>query len=145
MPETEQSGAPTAAPADSAAAAPSAPAAGSPPPTGAFGATRGSGLLRGKRPTIAAPSAASAAPSGYKPTALEVITPQREYKNPFTGETTVSAPIVNEPAPQAAPAPAVAPAMESAPAAEAPTAKVDAPAPAAPATKPAHVYISQAK
>jgi len=51
---------------------------------GTFSSTRGSGLARGKRSTT--PAAASAAPAGtgeYKPTALEVIIPEREYKNPF--------------------------------------------------------------
>ena len=45
----------------------------------------------------------------------EVIKPQSEYKNPFTGETSAPAAVVNEPAPQAAPA-APAPAPVSAPA-----------------------------
>ena len=84
-------------------------------PAGSFGA-KGSGLARGKRPSPAAVStAAPAAPSGYQPSALEVIRPQSEYKNPFTGETSVAAPVVNEPAPQAAPAP-VAPIAFVAPA-----------------------------
>src|SRR6266567_3150875 len=113
MSDNEKSGAPTAAPADLPAHAPASAESsgatplvapkGEPQPTGAFGSTRGSGLARGKRPTLpAAQAAAPATPSGYKPTALEVITPQSEYRNPFTGETTVRAPVVNEPAPQAA-------------------------------------------
>jgi len=101
---------------DSAATAGAAfPAAssGTPAPAGSFGA-KGSGLARGKRPSHAAAStAAPAAPSGYQPSALEVIRPQSEYKNPFTGKTSVAAPIVNEPAPQAAPA---APVIAAAPA-----------------------------
>lgn len=80
-------------------------------PTGAFGSVRGSGLARGKRTSSPAASAAPAVKTGeYKPTALAVITPEREYKNPFTGETAVAQP---EPAVEA-PAPAVtAPAAAS--------------------------------
>ena len=103
---------------DSAATAGAAfPAAssGTPAPAGSFGA-KGSGLARGKRPSPAAVStAASAAPSGYQPSALEVLRPQSEYKNPFTGETSVAAPIVNEPAPQAAPVAIAAPVFVPAP------------------------------
>jgi len=84
---------------------------------GTFGAKRGSGLARGKRSSTPAASAAPAAPSGeYRPTALELITPQREYQNPFGGENTVAAPAaveapvppIESPAP-ATPAPYVAP------------------------------------
>ena len=90
-----------------AGSAASAASSGNPAAVGSFGA-KGSGLARGKRPSPhAAPAAASAAPSGYQPSALEVIRPQSEYKNPFTGETSV--PVVNEPALQAAPVPAPAP------------------------------------
>jgi hypothetical protein len=80
------------------------------PANGTFGATRGSGLARGKRPTTSAATSAAPAPVGYQPTALEVIKPQSEYKNPFTGETTTPRPVVNEPAPPAAPVPAATPA-----------------------------------
>src|SRR5471032_2219257 len=106
MSDNNQSGAPSTTP--------GAASTGENPGFGVFGANRGSGLARGKRPAPAAASgAAPAAPSGYKPSALEVITAKSEYVNPFTGETTVSAParpepverVVNEPAPQAAPAP----------------------------------------
>jgi len=120
MSDTEKSGAPTSAPADLTAAAPaptvSSPAtptassesANAPAAFGSFGGARGSGLARGKRPAIAvATSSAPAAPAGYKPSAVEVITPQTEYKNPFTGETTVTAPRANEPAPPAVPLPSV--------------------------------------
>jgi translation initiation factor IF-2 len=105
----------------------SAPAAGGTAGFGSFGANRGSGLARGKRPTTAAASAAAAtsAPSGYKPTSIEVVNPQTEYKNPFTGETSVNAPRANEPVPQAAPV-APMPAQASAPA----PAPIPAPAPA---------------
>jgi hypothetical protein len=145
MSDPETSGAPTTAPAETAGATPSVAPAGATQPFGTFGSTRGSGLARGKRPTPAAASAAApAAPSGYKPSSLEVIVSKSEYVNPFTGETTVSAPVVNEPAPQAAPAPSVALANESAPVAEAPIAKIETPVPAAPAAKPAHVYIEPA-
>jgi translation initiation factor IF-2 len=94
------------------------------PAFGTFGAARGSGLARGKRPAQNSASA-TAAPGSYKPTSIEVIAPQTEYKNPFTGETTVNAPRANEPAPQAAPTPAPAPLPAptiSEPAAAAPTA-----------------------
>ncbi|MDB6126919.1 MAG: translation initiation factor [Verrucomicrobia bacterium] len=90
-----------------AGAANSAASSGNPASVGAFGA-KGSGLARGKRPSPQAAPAASTAPSGYQPSALEVLRPQSEYKNPFTGETSV--PVVNEPAPQAAPIPIPAPA-----------------------------------
>src|SRR3954471_17752431 len=89
-----------------ASSTPGAASTGENPGFGVFGANRGSGLARGKRPApAAAASAAPAAPSGYKPSSLEVISPKSEYVNPFTGETAVDAPRANEPAPQAAPAP----------------------------------------
>src|SRR5581483_3569090 len=114
MSDPEKPGAPEQAPDGLPASAPtpgaSAPVAATPPaaePTpgspaeaagkaGAFGSTRGSGLARGKR-TAHGAAPATAAPGPYKPTAVEVIKPVTEYKNPFTGETTVSAPPVNEP------------------------------------------------
>ncbi len=118
MSDQDQSGASAPAPAPAPAASGAAPAATQ--PFGTFGTTRGSGLNRGKRVTPpAAPAAGSAASSGFKPSALEVITSKSEYVNPFTGETTVSAPVVNEPAPQAAPVinpPAPAPVVAVAPA-----------------------------
>jgi len=85
------------------ASAPSA--AGESQPFGTFGSTRGSGLARGKRTPTPAASAAPAPGGEYKPTALEVIVPQREYQNPF-GDPAAAAP---EPAPVFTPAP-VAPA-----------------------------------
>jgi translation initiation factor IF-2 len=127
MSETDPSGTPAPAPVPAPAENAAAPAAPATQPFGTFGSTRGSGLARGKRATVNA--APASAPSGFKPSALEVITPKSEYVNPFTGETTVSSPVVNEPAPQAAPAPV------SAPAPVAPVAQVapaPAPAPAAP-------------
>ena len=118
MSDQDQSGASAPAPAPAPAASGAAPAATQ--PFGTFGTTRGSGLNRGKRVTPpAAPAAGSAASSGFKPSALEVITSTSEYVHPFTGETTVSAPVVNEPAPQAAPVitpPAPAPVIAVAPA-----------------------------
>ncbi len=92
------------------------PQAAAAPAFGTFGGNRGSGLARGKRMSAPAASAPQATPAGYKPTSIEVVTPQSEYKNPFTGETAVSAPRVNEPAPQAAPVPPVAPVAPAAPA-----------------------------
>ncbi len=89
MSSTETSGAPA-----EGTATPPAPDAGFP----SFGSTRGSGLARGKRPSTAAATPASAAPSDYKPTAIEVVNAPREYTNPF-------APATPEPAEQpAAPA-----------------------------------------
>src|SRR5580658_3022562 len=70
----------------------SAPAASAETPAGNFGSTRGSGLARGKRPTGAAAPTASTAKSDYKPTAVEIITPAREYKNPFASPEPASAP-----------------------------------------------------
>ena len=77
-------------------------------PIGTFGNARGSGLSRGKRatPPAAAPSAPSASPSSYRPTSVEVITPQREYTHPFASELPAPVSPANEPAPQAAPQPA---------------------------------------
>lgn len=102
------------------------------PGFGSFGANRGSGLARGKRPATPAPSATPAGGAGYKPTSIEVLAPQTEYKNPFTGETTVSAPRANEPAPQAAPIAPVAPVVTADPV-SVPTA-TETPAPVAAAT-----------
>jgi hypothetical protein len=105
MSDQATSGEPSTAPATATGAAPSAAPAGDTRPIGSFGNARGSGLSRGKRatPTPAAPPASSPSPGSYKPTAVEVITPQREYTNPFASETPVTVPTVNEPAPQAAP------------------------------------------
>ena len=116
-----------------AGAASPAASSGNPAPIGAFGA-KGSGLARGKRPSAATAPASPAAPAGYQPSALEVIRPQSEYKNPFTGETSVAAPVVNEPSPapaaegriESAPTPVAAPVPEAAPVASQP-----APAPVA--------------
>jgi translation initiation factor IF-2 len=106
MSDQVSSGEPTTASAETAGAAPVAASSGNSAPIGSFGTAKGSGLSRGKRVTSpAAPAASSAVTGSYKPTSVEVITSQSEYKNPFTGETTVRA-TVNEPAPQAAlPAP----------------------------------------
>ena len=83
-------------------------ASGASQPIGAFGSVRGSGLARGKRTSNPAASAAPAAKSdGYKPTALEVIVPQNEYKNPFTGETAAAAPVEAPAAPVAPVAPVI--------------------------------------
>lgn len=117
MSSTEQSGAPA-----EGSATPPAPAAEFP----SFGTTRGSGLARGKRPSPAAASAASAAPTDYKPTAIEVVNAPREYTNPF-------APATPEPAEQA-PAPAPAAATAATPVIE----------PAAPAAAPAPTPVAPA-
>ena len=118
MSDPVTSGDPSGASAATAGSAASAASSGNPAPIGSFGTAKGSGLLRGKRPSAPAASAASSpAPSGYQPSTIEVIRPQSEYKNPFTGETSVPSAarpepverVVNEPAPQAAPIPAPAP------------------------------------
>jgi len=98
-----------------------APAAPAETPFGTFASTRGSGLARGKRSTTP-PANAEAAPSGeYKPTAVAMITPQREYRNPFASETPASQPA-EQPVPVhvAAPIPAAETQATPASAAEAP-------------------------
>jgi hypothetical protein len=112
MSDPATSGASTPASPDNASAA---PAAGATQPFGTFGSNRGSGLLRGKRPSPATASAAPAAPAGYQPSSIAVISPKSEYKNPFTGETSVAAPVTNEPAPSVAPAPVAPPPAAPAP------------------------------
>jgi hypothetical protein len=114
MSSTESSG----APAEASATSP-APDAAFP----SFGSTRGSGLARGKRPSSGPAASADAAPSDYKPTAIEVVSAPREYVNPF-------APANPEPAAPAPEPAAAAPAPAPAPVAAAP---VVSPAPAAPA------------
>jgi len=114
---------------DSAApgAAHPAPAAPAETPIGAFGSTRGSGLARGKRVTSLAATSEAAPRSEYKPTVVAMITPQREYQNPFASaapanppaeqpaeaKVPASMPVVETAAPQAAlpktPAPEAAP------------------------------------
>jgi len=111
MSSTESSG----APAEATATSPASSAAPS------FGSTRGSGLLRGKRPTTSPASTTTAASTEYTPTAIEVVTAPREYQNPFAPAETPAA--VTEPVAAVAPAPAapvpVAPVKEeSAPVAE---------------------------
>src|SRR5687767_10377601 len=88
----------SAPPAPVANTAQAAPAASFP----SFGTSRGSGLARGKRAsTPATTSNTTPAASGeYTPTAIQVITTEREYKNPFAPETPA------EPVQASAPAPA---------------------------------------
>ena len=107
MSDQDTSGAPLAAPASPAAQVP----AGFPAAASSFGATRGSGLARSKRPaqSAASPAASPAAPSGYKPTTIEIIKVQSEYRNPFAPEVPAAVPAP-EPAPVAAPVVVIAPA-----------------------------------
>ena len=140
MSDQVTSGTPSEALAATAGATASVASSGTSQPTGAFGSTRGSGLARGKRAPAPTAPAAGAASSGYKPSALEVMAPKSEYVNPFTGETSVAAPVINEPAPQAAPvAEVIASVAPSAPApavvsaAAAPAAELFPFTPAAPA------------
>ena len=123
-----------AAPAETAGA-PSAPPAAA--PTGAFGNGHGSGLARGKRPVHLAATAAPAKAGGYQPTALQVITPKSEYKNPFgspaapspepSGEVPHGRAVEESTAPAPAPAAPISPEAAAAPA-EVPAAPVEAPA-----------------
>jgi translation initiation factor IF-2 len=93
MTDTNPSGEPLAPAADIPAPAPAAET----PPAAAFGSSRGSGLARGKRsPSAAAPSA-TPVKADYKPTAVQVITPAREYRNPFASPEPANAPA-SEPA-----------------------------------------------
>ncbi|MDB6167311.1 MAG: translation initiation factor [Verrucomicrobia bacterium] len=96
MSDQASSGQPSEAPAATAGPASTAASSGNQPaPAGSFGTAKGTGLSRGKRPSASAATAAPGTASGYQPSALEVLRPQSEYKNPFTGETSV--PVVNEP------------------------------------------------
>ena len=127
---------------ESGARAPETPAATSSAPTApaadlpaTFGTGRGTGLARGRRkPAPAAPAASSApASSGsYQPTAVQILTVESEYKNPFETGLPAETPAA-ETAAAAAPAPAPLPAP--APVAPKPAAAVESPA--APAPKPA--------
>src|SRR6478735_4944571 len=97
MSSNESSGAPA-----EATATPPAPSAEFP----TFGTTRGSGLARGKRPSAGPAAATAAAPSDYKPTAIEVVNAPREYTNPFApAEEAAPAPVVTPVAAPVAPAP----------------------------------------
>ena len=121
MTDTNPSGAQSGPAADT-----QAPAASAETPAGNFGSTRGSGLIRGKRSSSATAPTASPAKSDYKPTAVEVITPEREYKNPFASQEPESAPVA-EPAkaePEKTAAPAAIAAEPEAPAAPAEPAPV---------------------
>ena len=123
MTDTTPSGASFAPVADS-----SASAARAETPAGNFGSTRGSGLARGKRQSSASAPAAGPAKTDYKPTALEVITPQREYKNPFASQEPAAAP-------SEAPAEVKAPGAPAAVAEPVQAAVPHAAAPEAPATE----------
>jgi len=121
MSSTESSGAP-------AEATETTPAPAAEFPT--FGSKRGSGLARGKRPSVGPATASAPAASDYKPTAIEVVSAPREYQNPFAPAEAPEA--VTEPAAVAASA-AVTPAevapVQEIPAHAAPAAsEVSAPA-----------------
>jgi hypothetical protein len=88
-----------------------APAASAETPAGNFGSTRGSGLARGKRQSSAAAPTGNTAKSDYKPTALEVITPTSEYRNPFASLEPENPPAA-EPAKVEAPAAPIAAIVE---------------------------------
>lgn len=130
MSSTESSG----ASAENTATTPAAPAAEFP----SFGTTRGSGLARGKRPSTAAATPATTAPSDYKPTAIEVVSAPREYTNPFAPAEEPAAAAAPAPAP-ASPEPAERAAENAAPA-TAPSVEA-APSPAPAAEEPAQLNI----
>ncbi|OAM87634.1 hypothetical protein AW736_22235 [Termitidicoccus mucosus] len=130
MSDTETSGtapvAPAATNAPSAPAVPVAPSADvAAPAAPAFGTSRGSGLARGKRALHPATTSNSntAANGDYTPTTIQIVTAEREYKNPFAPEqpaevpapAVVAASPVRPPEPASAPAPhaATAPAVAS--------------------------------
>lgn len=104
MSSNESSGAPAEGTATTPApASPAAPAS--------FGSTRGSGLARGKRPSNSPAATKSAAPSEYKPTAIEIVTSPREYQNPFApARSEPIAPTATEPVTPTAHEPTPAPA-----------------------------------
>jgi translation initiation factor IF-2 len=111
-----------------------------------FGTTRGSGLARGKRPSAGPAAATAAAPSDYKPTAIEVVNAPREYTNPFAPVSPEPAERTESVAPAPVPTPVVAPVSpvraSSPVAADLATfssAQVDAPAPIA--AEPAELNI----
>ncbi len=108
-----------------------------------FGTSRGSGLARGKRATVVAPSAANAAPRGeYKPTAVQVIVAEREYQNPFAPETPPAAEL---PAPVSTSGAAVtATIMVSASTTETPSASTEPVITATPSAQPPGVAESTA-
>lgn len=135
MSSPESSGAPA-----EATATPSAPAAAFP----TFGSTRGSGLARGKRPTVG-PAAPTAAATEYTPTAIEVVNAPREYQNPFApaeepAAAAQTAPVIATPAP-AAVAPVRAEPAASAQSAE--PAALNILEPAQPKTAPAQTWESE--
>ena len=106
MTDTNPSGEMTAPVAD-----PQAPAVNAATPAASFGSTRGSGLARGKRPSSAAAPARAPVKSDYKPTSVAIITPEREYKNPFASPEPAIPPTaepakVETPVAETAPAPA---------------------------------------
>ncbi len=137
MSSTESSGASAEATATSEPTGVTAPAP-------SFGSTRGSGLARGKRPSSSpASTTAAASPSGYKPTAIEILNAPREYQNPFAPATpepvapVVTAPTASVATPVAVPPPSVAPATPVAVGPVAPAPVVRTPAPARVYVKPA--------
>jgi len=133
MSSNESSGAPA-----EATATTQAPAAEFP----TFGTTRGSGLARGKRPSAGPAAATAAAPSDYKPTAIEVVNAPREYTNPFAPVEAVApvAPVAPVAAPVVVPAtPVRASSPVAADLATFSSAQVDAPAPIA--EEPAELNI----
>jgi hypothetical protein len=120
MSDTATSGEAPVAPAETVSAPP-APVANTTAQTAptavpaSFGTSRGSGLARGKRASTPATSSnnAPAASGEYTPTAVQIVTSQREYKNPFAPEPAPE-PIQ---APSAAPAPVAEVVREEKPAA----------------------------
>ncbi|HEU5078131.1 MAG TPA: translation initiation factor IF-2 [Opitutaceae bacterium] len=151
MSDSETSGEPKVASAETNSAPPaaanSAPQENAATPAFGFAGTRGSGLARGKRGSSSATATSSNAPKGdYKPTAIQVVTAEREYKNPFAPEQPAA---VAEPATPASPTPAAATPAPVSPIASAPAAPASVSNPqsveAQPQPKPAAPSIPEPK
>ncbi len=102
----------------------------------AFGTGRGPGLARGKRKPAkgAAPASSSALVGDYQPTAVQIVTNESEYTNPFAPPEPEPAPVAEAPAPVANPVePAPAPEPTAPPTAVAPAPVEPPAAPIAPA------------
>jgi len=140
MTDTNPSGEPLAP----AAVTPAPAATAETPPAASFGSSRGSGLARGKRSSSAPAPSATPVKADYKPTAVQVITPTREYRNPFASPEPANAPA-SEPAKaeEPAPAPAAEAKIEPAPGPAAAASVEPQPemAPAAPAAERPEIQI----
>jgi len=132
-----------ASPETSSAPSPVASTVAEPAGFPTFGTSRGSGLARGKRAASAAPVAATKNETAgeYKPTAIQVVTTEREYKNPFAPEM----PAVSEVAPVAASAVPAAPVASVAAEIPVKPAPVSAAPESAPTAAPAAIEAPETK